>query len=284
MVDTASKSLTTAAADGSSRPSVIQLVFREKGALYAAYIPLFSEGGLFVPTSRDYRLGEDIYLLLSLPARAALDGQAPLRFPVQGLIRPTGRAAQARWHDFRGLAGRIESGRVAVGDTLAVAEPSQGELRSARVSAILLHEQERQQAQAGDSITLVLDADLDISRGAVLVHADQPATLSDRLEVDLCWMDERPGRPGQRLLVKQGTRTLAARIEALLGVVDVNTGQTEAVSDPASALRRNAVVRARLHTERPLLADPYRRLPRTGSLILLEPGEFATLAAGVIRG
>ncbi|MEI8304335.1 MAG: GTP-binding protein [Burkholderiales bacterium] len=223
-------------------------------------------------------------LLLSLPARAALDGQAPLRFPVQGLIRPTGRAAQARWHDFRGLAGRIESGRLAVGDTLAVAEPSRGEPRSARVSAILLHEQERQQAQAGDSITLVLDADLDISRGAVLVHADQPATLSDRLEVDLCWMDERPGRPGQRLLVKQGTRTLAARIEALLGVVDVNTGQTEAVSDPANALRRNAVVRVRLHTERPLLADPYRRLPRTGSLILLEPGEFATLAAGVIRG
>ena len=223
-------------------------------------------------------------LLLSLPARAALDGEAPLRFPVQGLIRPTGRAAQARWHDFRGLAGRVESGRLAVGDTLAVAEPGRDEPRTARVSAILLHEQERQQAQAGDSITLVLDADLDISRGAVLVHADQPAVFTDRLEVDLCWMDERPGRPGQRLLVKQGTRTLAARIETLLGVVDVNTGRTEPVTDPAGTLRRNAVVRARLHTERPLLDDAYRQLPRTGSLILLEPGEFATLAAGVIRG
>ncbi len=62
-----------------ARPSVIQLVFREKGALYAAYIPLFAEGGLFVPTTREYRLGEDIYLLLSLP-------DDPQRYPVAGKV------------------------------------------------------------------------------------------------------------------------------------------------------------------------------------------------------
>jgi type IV pilus assembly protein PilZ len=61
------------------RPSVIQLVFREKGALYAAYIPLFSDGGLFVPTTRDYRIGDDIYLLLSLP-------DDPQRYPVAGKV------------------------------------------------------------------------------------------------------------------------------------------------------------------------------------------------------
>jgi type IV pilus assembly protein PilZ len=63
----------------SSRPSVIQLVFREKGALYAAYIPLFTDGGLFVPTTREYKLGEDIYLLLSLP-------EDPQRYPVAGKV------------------------------------------------------------------------------------------------------------------------------------------------------------------------------------------------------
>ena len=67
------------AGPGPGRPSVIQLVFREKGALYAAYIPLFTEGGLFVPTTREYRLGEDIYLLLSLP-------EDPQRFPVAGKV------------------------------------------------------------------------------------------------------------------------------------------------------------------------------------------------------
>jgi len=68
-----------APANTSGRPSVIQLVFREKGALYAAYIPLFADGGLFVPTTRDYKLGEDIYLLLSLP-------DDPQRYPVAGRV------------------------------------------------------------------------------------------------------------------------------------------------------------------------------------------------------
>lgn len=68
-----------AAAGGAARPSVIQLVFREKGALYAAYIPVFTDGGLFVPTTREYKLGEDIYLLLSLP-------DDPQRYPVAGKV------------------------------------------------------------------------------------------------------------------------------------------------------------------------------------------------------
>ena len=67
------------AVGAAARPSVIQLVFREKAALYAAYMPLFSDGGLFVPTTREYRLGEDIYLLLSLP-------EDPQRYPVAGKV------------------------------------------------------------------------------------------------------------------------------------------------------------------------------------------------------
>ena len=69
----------TLASANAPRPSVIQLVFREKGALYAAYIPVFTDGGLFVPTTREYKLGEDIYLLLSLP-------DDPQRYPVAGKV------------------------------------------------------------------------------------------------------------------------------------------------------------------------------------------------------
>lgn len=68
-----------APASAGARPSVMQLVFREKGALYAAYMPALSDGGLFVPTTRDYKLGEDIYLLLSLP-------EDPQRYPVAGKV------------------------------------------------------------------------------------------------------------------------------------------------------------------------------------------------------
>ena len=75
----AGASAATSASAAMARPSVIQLVFRETGALYAAYMPLFAEGGLFVPTTREYKLGEDIYLLLSLP-------EDPQRYPVAGKV------------------------------------------------------------------------------------------------------------------------------------------------------------------------------------------------------
>ena len=71
--------LTPTAMPGAARPSVIQLVFREKGALYAAYVSVFNEGGLFVPSTREYQLGDDIYLLLSLPGD-------PQRYPVAGKV------------------------------------------------------------------------------------------------------------------------------------------------------------------------------------------------------
>ena len=76
---TRSGPLGSATPTSTARPSVIQLVFREKGALYAAYMPVFADGGLFVPTTREYKLGEDIYLLLSLP-------DDPQRYPVAGKV------------------------------------------------------------------------------------------------------------------------------------------------------------------------------------------------------
>ena len=81
MSEAPARNLLAAAAPSAAaaRPSVIQLVFREKGALYAAYMPVFSDGGLFVPTTREYKLGEDIYLLLSLP-------DDPQRYPVAGKV------------------------------------------------------------------------------------------------------------------------------------------------------------------------------------------------------
>lgn len=117
----------TPAAAAAGRPSVIQLVFREKGALYAAYMPLLTDGGLFVPTNRDYRLGEDIYLLLSLP-------EDPQRYPVAGKVawitpqRAAGNRAPGVGIRFpsdeksRQLKARIEA---ALGGSMASDRPTQ---------------------------------------------------------------------------------------------------------------------------------------------------------------
>jgi type IV pilus assembly protein PilZ len=110
-----------------ARPSVIQLVFREKGALYAAYIPLLTDGGVFVPTAREYRLGEDIYLLLSLP-------DDPQRYPVAGKVawltpsNASGGRTQGVGVRFpadektRGLKLKIEE---ILGTTLSSSKPTQ---------------------------------------------------------------------------------------------------------------------------------------------------------------
>jgi type IV pilus assembly protein PilZ len=128
MVDTVRGSLPSApAGTGAARPSVIQLVFREKGALYAAYMPVFSDGGLFVPTTREYKLGEDIYLLLSLP-------DDPQRYPVAGRVgwitpaNASGGRTQGVGVRFpndektRGLKARIEE---VLGTSISSAKPTQ---------------------------------------------------------------------------------------------------------------------------------------------------------------
>ena len=129
MSDTPGRSLPPANAPGPSaaRPSVIQLVFREKSALYAAYMPVFSDGGLFVPTTREYKLGEDIYLLLSLP-------EDPQRYPVAGKVgwitpaNASGGRTQGVGVRFpndeksRALRARIEE---ALGTTISSVKPTQ---------------------------------------------------------------------------------------------------------------------------------------------------------------
>ena len=127
MADSAFLPTAPAQLASASRPTVIQLVFREKGALYAAYMPLLSEGGLFVPTTRDYRLGDDIYLLLSLP-------DDPQRYPVAGKVawitplNASGGRTQGVGVRFpsdekaRLLRSKIEE---ALGTTISSAKPTQ---------------------------------------------------------------------------------------------------------------------------------------------------------------
>lgn len=124
---TAAPGSAPAASVAAPRPSVIQLVFREKGALYAAYMPVLSDGGLFVPTSREYRLGEDIYLLLSLP-------DDPQRHPVAGKVawitpaNASGGRTQGVGVKFptdektRGLKVKIEE---VLGTSISSAKPTQ---------------------------------------------------------------------------------------------------------------------------------------------------------------
>ncbi|WP_413672029.1 sulfate adenylyltransferase subunit 1 [Massilia cellulosiltytica] len=200
---------------------------------------------------------------------------APFRFPVQLVARHNGHEA----NDFRGYMGRIESGKVAVGDKLVV-QPSG---HSATVKEIVTFDGPLQQAVAGQSVTITLNEHVDISRGDVLAPAEQPATLLKQVKADVCWMSDEPLDVRRKYWIKHGTRQTMAKVKAIDSVLDVNTQTRRAVDNPAEGLKLNDIAQIELTVQQPLAADAYDAIRATGAFILIDEVTHQTVAAGMIR-
>ncbi|ATQ78449.1 sulfate adenylyltransferase [Massilia violaceinigra] len=196
---------------------------------------------------------------------------APFRFPVQLVARHNGHEA----NDFRGYMGRIEAGKVSVGDKLVVQPSGQ----SATVKDILTLEGSHQSAVVGQSITLLLNEYLDISRGDLLAGADQPATLLKTLKADVCWMSDEPLDLRRKYWIKHGTKQTSAKITGIDTLLDINTQQRHA----AEGLKLNDIARIGLTVQQPLAADAYADIRATGAFILIDEVTHQTVAAGMIR-
>ena len=199
---------------------------------------------------------------------------APFRFPVQLVARHNGHAA----NDFRGYMGRIESGRVAVGDKLLV-QPSN---QAASVKEIVTFDGSLASAVAGQSVTLVLNEYVDVSRGDLLAGAAQPATALKHVLADLCWMSDEPLDLRRKYWIKHGTRQTAAKVSKVDTILDVNTQQRHA-ADAAGGLKLNDIARVQLSVQQPLAADAYADIRATGAFILIDEVSHQTVAAGMIR-
>ncbi|MCE3604832.1 GTP-binding protein [Massilia sp. P8910] len=196
---------------------------------------------------------------------------APFRFPVQLVARHNGHEA----NDFRGYMGRIEAGKVSVGDKLVVQPSGQ----SATVKDILTLEGSHQSAVVGQSITLLLNEYLDISRGDLLAGADQPATLLKTLKADVCWMSDEPLDMRRKYWIKHGTKQTSAKVTAIDSLLDINTQQRHA----ADGLKLNDIARIGVSVQQPLAADAYADIRATGAFILIDEVTHQTVAAGMIR-
>jgi sulfate adenylyltransferase subunit 1 len=208
---------------------------------------------------------------------------APFRMPVQYVIRPrestdTRSAGASRWedlHDYRGYAGQVAAGTVRPGDEVVVL-PGGTRTRVARVDTAdgPLHA-----AGAGRSVTVLLDDDIDISRGDLLASATAPPRLTDELDATLCWLADKPLRQGARLLLKHGARTTQVIVGALGERLDTDT---VSYVDAPEQLDINDIARVALRTADPLPVDEYADIRATGSFLLIDPPTGNTLAAGLV--
>jgi sulfate adenylyltransferase large subunit len=198
--------------------------------------------------------------------------EKPARFPVQWVIRPANGGLKG---DYRAYAGQLASGALRRGDEVAVL-PGGGRTR---IAAIDTYDGELDEAMAPMSFALRLEDELDVSRGELICHPDEPPTVARELEADICWMAQEPLRPGARYLIKHTSRTATAVIEQISDVVDVHTLQRD---PPPAELALNDIARVTLRTSAPLALDPYASNRRTGSFILIDESTNGTVGAGMI--
>ncbi|MDD2581675.1 MAG: sulfate adenylyltransferase subunit CysN [Desulfuromonadaceae bacterium] len=194
------------------------------------------------------------------------DREKPFRMPVQWVNRP---------HlDFRGFCGTVASGVIRPGDELLVASSG----LTSRVTRIVTMDGDLKEAVAGQSVTLTLVDEVDISRGDMLSVIDAPPIYARHPEAHLVWLHDEPLQPGQVYLVKTAAAMTPGRVTAVQYAVDVNTLEQKR----AHTLRLNEIGVASLEFDRPISFDPYRQNRHTGSFILIDRITNATVAAGMV--
>ncbi|MDQ0332113.1 bifunctional enzyme CysN/CysC [Mesorhizobium sp. YL-MeA3-2017] len=204
--------------------------------------------------------------LETVPVDSAAAGQ-PFRFPVQYVNRPN--------LDFRGFAGTVASGTVARGDEVVVAKSG----RAARVKRIVAHGGDLQQAVAGQAVTLVLDEEVEVSRGNMLVQADARPQVADQFAANLVWFDEQALLPGRSYILRTETDQASATVTELKHRLNINDFSHEA----AKSLEMNEVGVVNISTRTPLVFDAFAENRSTGAFILIDRITNATVGAGMIQ-
>ncbi|AMJ67036.1 sulfate adenylyltransferase subunit 1 [Hymenobacter sp. PAMC 26628] len=207
--------------------------------------------------------------LESVPATTDANPNEP-RFQVQYVIRPQTEELP----DYRGYAGRIQSGTYRAGDRVRI-WPSGLETV---IDAIEVNQQPVAAAGAPQAVVLRLRDDVDVSRGDTIVPVGAHPAVVRELEATLCWMDERPLRAGRKLLVQHHAAVVKASVTTILQKTDIETFESQGTDEA----KLNDIVRVRIKTALPLVADEYRQNRVTGAFILVDEQTGATLAAGLI--
>lgn len=209
------------------------------------------------PTLMDYLDSVDV---------GVTEVRRPLRMPVQFVNRPHS--------DFRGFCGRLAQGALHQGGNVKILPSG----ITTTVKAIYNGFNETASAQTGDSVTLTLNDDVDVSRGDVFVAADSPPEIADQFEARLLWMHDHPMTPGRQYWLKIACKEVSAMVTAIKYREDINTGAHVS----AKTLGLNEIGTVNLSTSTPVVFEPYANNRILGSFILIDKLTKETLGAGII--
>lgn len=217
-------------------------------------------------TKMPWYQGPSVIGHLETVAVAEDQAAAPFRMPVQWVNRPS--------LDFRGFSGQIASGSVTPGDPIRVAPSG----RTSTVERIVTFDGDLERAEAGQSVTLTLTDEIDISRGDVLSEAKKPVETADQFQATLIWMADEPMLPGRPYLLKLGAQTAGCQITDPRHKIDVNTQEKA----PAKTLALNEIGVCNLSVDRNLAFEPYKDDRRLGGFVLIDRMSNATVGMGMI--
>ncbi len=202
---------------------------------------------------------------------------AAFRFPVQMVNRPGIDGAYPHGCA-RGYMGRIESGHVSVGDKVLI-QPSG---RTTTVRDIITYDGVLKRADAPQSVTLLLNHEIDISRGDLITHENTPARVAKSFAAMICWMDDEPLSASRKYLIKHTTRVTKAIIEGIDHKLDITTLEPVKDGPPLTELAMNEIGAVRFKVRDPLLVDAYTDNRITGGFIVIDEVTNHTVAAGMI--
>ena len=221
----------------------------------------------------DWYQGETLLEILEKAPAAHTESQEAFRFPVQFVCRPHA-SADAELHDYRGFMGRIESGEIAVGDAVTVLPNGY----QSKVKAIQLGEANLNSAKTEQSVTLLLEDEIDTSRGDMIVKSSEAKEAVKQIDAFVCWLSETPLSTARTYIIRHTTRESKAKVSAIQYKVDVNTLEQQASSD----LKMNDIARISFKLAQALMVDSYSTNRATGAFIVIDESTNNTVGAGMI--
>lgn len=241
------------------------------------FIPMSALNGDMIVDRGDampWYKGPTMLEMLEATPPAHTEQAEQFRLPVQFVCRPHA-SDDPELHDFRGFMGRIESGEIAVGDAVTALPSGQ----SSKVKAIQLGDVQMSHAIAEQSVTLLLEDEIDISRGDMIVKTGESPEPVKQIQAMVCWLSETPLSLARTYVIRHTTRESKAKVSEISYRIDVNTLGQQATQ----GLAMNDIAKVTFKLAQPLMVDPYKTNRPTGAFIIIDETTNNTVGAGMIE-